>query len=85
MRYNSFVSATARSGTIAASGNLQSSIRNIYLKIRRETRGVPLRIFGGDEENRTPVRKPLDITFFVGSLLFRFPLGDREQTRYSLG
>jgi len=37
---------------------------------------------GGDEENRTPVRKPLDITFFVGSLLFKFPLGKREQTRY---
>ena len=29
---------------------------------------------GGDEENRTPVRKPLDITFFVDSLLFRIPL-----------
>ena len=28
---------------------------------------------GGDEENRTPVRKSLDITFFVGSLLFKIP------------
>ena len=28
---------------------------------------------GGSEENRTPVRKSLDITFSVGSLLFKIP------------
>ena len=40
---------------------------------------------GGDEGNRTPVRKSIPITFFVGSLLFKIPLGEREQTRYPLG
>ena len=38
--------------------------------------------FGGDEENRTPVRKPIHTTFFVDSLLFRIPVWEREQTRY---
>jgi len=41
--------------------------------------------FGGDDGNRTHVRKPLDKTFSVGSLLFRIPFGEREQTRYPLG
>ena len=40
---------------------------------------------GGDEGNRTPVRKPIPITFFVDSLLFKIPLGKREQTRFFLG
>ena len=39
-------------------------------------------LFGGDEENRTPVRKPIHTTFFVDSLLFRIPVWEREQTRY---
>ena len=46
--------------------------------------GVPFAI-GGDEENRTPVRKPIHTTFFVDSLLFKIPLGEREQTRFPLG
>ena len=41
----------------------------------------PFGFFGGSEENRTPVRKPIHTTFFVDSLLFRFPVGRREQTR----
>ena len=36
--------------------------------------------FGGDDGNRTHVRKPLDKTFSVGSLFFRFPDWGREQT-----
>ena len=28
---------------------------------------------GGPEGNRTPVRKPLDMTFFADSRLFNFP------------
>ena len=31
------------------------------------------RLFGGLEENRTPVRKPLDMTFSVGSQFLLFP------------
>ena len=42
-------------------------------------------LFGGDEGNRTPVRKPLDMTFSVGSLLFRIPPQRREQTRSASG
>ena len=38
--------------------------------------------FGGSEENRTPVRKPIHTTFFVDSLLFKIPVWEREQTRY---
>ena len=38
--------------------------------------------YGGSEENRTPVRKPIHTTFFVDSLLFRIPVWEREQTRY---
>ena len=39
-----------------------------------------LLLFGGDEENRTPVRKPIHTTFFVDSLLFQIPVRGREQT-----
>ena len=35
---------------------------------------------GGDEGNRTPVRKFLDTTFFVGSHSFRFPSEERRMT-----
>ena len=70
-------------GAIAASGNSQSTMSDASAKKGREGHIVSLSsLFGGDEENRTPVRKPLDMTFFVGSLLFRFPLGEREQTRF---
>ena len=30
-------------------------------------------LFGGPEGSRTPVRKPLDMTFFADSLSFEFP------------
>ena len=40
---------------------------------------------GGPEGNRTPVRKPLDMTFSGCSLLFGFPLGQRQQTDSVLG
>ncbi len=43
--------------------------------------GCPAFRAGGDEENRTPVRKPIHTTFFVDSLLFGFPFIGREQTR----
>ena len=42
-------------------------------------------VFGGPEGSRTPVRKPLDMTFSVGSLLFRIPLVCRQQTDFRLG
>lgn len=35
---------------------------------------------GGLEENRTPVRKPLDMTFSVGSRLLLFPTRRRQPT-----
>ena len=38
---------------------------------------------GGSDGNRTHVRKPLDTTFFVGSLFFILPVRRREQTRFS--
>ena len=39
--------------------------------------------YGGSDGNRTHVRKPLDTTFFVGSLFFILPVRRREQTRFS--
>ena len=44
----------------------------------------PLCFYGGSEENRTPVRKPIHTTFFVDSLLFEFPVRRREQTRSAI-
>ena len=38
-------------------------------------------LHGGDDGNRTHVRKPLGLTFFVDSLLFEIPPPEREQTR----
>ena len=40
---------------------------------------------GGPEGNRTPVRKPLDMTFSECSLLFEFPLARRQQTDFVRG
>ena len=37
--------------------------------------------YGGADGNRTHVRKPLGMTFFVDSLLFEIPRWTREQTR----
>ena len=71
----------ARYGAIAASGNSQSTMS----ELRQKETGVakqPLFLFGGDEENRTPVRKPIHTTFFVDSLLFKIPADGREQTRF---
>ena len=34
---------------------------------------------GGPEGNRTPVRKPLDMTFFVDSRSFEFPARGAER------
>lgn len=42
-------------------------------------------LFGGPEGNRTPVRKPLDMTFSECSLLFEFPLARRQQTDFVRG
>ena len=36
--------------------------------------------FGGPEGNRTPVRKPLDMTFSVGSQFLLFPTTRRQLT-----
>lgn len=71
----------ARYGAIAASGNSQSTMS----ELRQKETGValqPLFLFGGDEGNRTPVRKSIHTTFFVDSLLFKIPVGEREQTRF---
>ena len=35
---------------------------------------------GGDDGSRTRVRKPLDMTFFADSLLFKIPFPKCEQT-----
>ena len=40
---------------------------------------------GGDGGSRTPVRKPLDTTFFGCSLLFKIPLICRQQTDFKFG
>ena len=40
---------------------------------------------GGPEGSRTPVRKPVDTTFSVGSLLFRIPPSRRQQTDSAAG
>ena len=62
--------------------NEQESIpRSTAKKKRAHLKMRPL-LFGGDEENRTPVRKPIHTTFFVDSLLFRIPVWEREQTPY---
>ena len=37
---------------------------------------------GGGDGSRTRVRKPLDTTFFVGSLSFRIPYHERRQTGF---
>ena len=42
-------------------------------RIHQEKRARVGSFFGGSEGNRTPVRKPLDITFSVGSPFFQFP------------
>ncbi len=46
--------------------------------------GVML-LLGGAEGSRTPVRKPLDITFFGCSRLIIIPLGSAQETRRSFG
>ena len=62
------------------------SLRSIPLilwneKITREhSKEHSLAIFGGLEGNRTPVRKPLDMTFSVGSQSLLFPTGRRQLT-----
>jgi len=38
---------------------------------------------GGGEENRTPVRKPIPITFSECSLPFKIPAWHRWQTSYA--
>ena len=48
---------------------------------KKKTPGWVLFSFGGGDGNRTRVRKPLDITFSVGSLFFEIPRLMREQTR----
>ena len=50
----------------------------------RQKKKAPERVlfsFGGGDGNRTRVRKPLDMTFSVGSLFFGIPPQGREQTR----
>jgi len=42
-------------------------------------------LFGGDEGNRTPVRKQLDKTFSGRSLLFTFPLPHGSKHPYGIG
>ena len=42
-------------------------------------------VFGGTDENRTRVQKPLDITFSVGSQSFRLPFRKRRLTGFCLG
>ena len=47
----------------------------------------PAFIFGGPEGNRTPVRKPLDMTFFADSLSLDFPThppADRQGKQVAL-
>ena len=62
------------------------SLRSIPLvlfceKITREhSKEHSLAIFGGLEGNRTPVRKPLDMTFSVGSQFLLFPTTRRQLT-----
>ena len=60
------------------------SYDDLYQKASEEPT-APRLLFGGDEGNRTPVRKSILMTFFVDSPLFMFPLGKRERTRYLLG
>ena len=52
-----------------------------FINNKRSHRVAPF-VIGGDEGNRTPVRKLIRMTFFVGSLFFEFPLKGREQTRF---
>ena len=61
------------------------SLRSIPLilypcKNKRGTLSCTSFIFGGPEGNRTPVRKPLDMTFSVGSQFLLFPTMRRQLT-----
>ena len=47
---------------------------------REHSKEHSLAIFGGPEGNRTPVRKPLDMTFSVGSQFLLFPTTHRQLT-----
>ena len=53
--------------------------------IKKFDKSKLVEFFGGDDGSRTRVRKPLDTTFSVDSLLFEIPLAEREQTHYRLG
>jgi len=56
----------------------------IFTKSNSTPIGVLL-LFGGDEGNRTPVRKSLDTAFSECIPSFRFPLDPRRRTALDLG
>ena len=51
----------------------------------KDSHWLPLLFFGGPEGSRTPVRKPLDMTFSECSPLFEIPLARRQRTDCSFG
>ena len=57
---------------------------NHHRQTEKSARKERFFLFGGGDGSRTRVRKPLDMTFSVGSLFFEFPLSRREQTRLTI-
>ena len=65
----SLISYLEKSREISEKRKVKSEKR----RVQKEKAAYATFLFGGDEENRTPVRKPIHTTFSVGSLSFRIP------------